>query len=277
MLNRIAALLLAVAVLATAGAGAIGVRDWVRRDATVAKAPPKTSVVVTAPPSATPTPTPAAVATPTPTPTPLPASALIQVPFTIQAPYQNWDAAHQEYCEAAAVYMVGEYYAGHQYPKEYIPPATADAAMASIVAWERQTFPGVVNLPLSDMIQDGQQFYGMTGSVQPLDLSVIQRDLAQGMPVIIPVMTHGGPGGSMIYPTYGTDNVYHVIVLVGYDQAKGIVYTNDAGLREGQNLAYPWATLQTAVASQAQTAVDASGAKVPSTQGTSMLVFSKPA
>ena len=275
-LRRIAALLLAVAVLAVAGAVGIGVRDWVRRGPTVAARPPKTSVVVTAPPSATPTPPPAPVPTPTPTPTPLPPSARISVPFTIQAPFRNWDAAHEEYCEAAAAYMVGEYYAGHQYPNQYIPPATADAAMGGMVAWERATFPGVLNLPLSDMVQVGQHFYGLTGTVQPLDLSVIETDVAHGEPVIIPVMTHGGAGGSMINPGYGAENVYHVLVIVGYDQASGTVYTNDAGLYTGQNLAYSWSTLQTAVQSMTQTAVDQSGVRVPTSQGLSMLVFSKP-
>ena len=53
----------------------------------------------------------ATVPTPTPSPTPLPTSLVIQgVPFTIQSPYQVWDRVHNEYCEAAAVYMVGQYW-----------------------------------------------------------------------------------------------------------------------------------------------------------------------
>ena len=255
-------LFLLVAVLATASAGTIGVYDW--RHMNAVATPPKTQAVVTGPPA---TPAPSA------TPVPLPASSRIQtVPFTIQAPFQVWDAAHQEYCEAAAVYMVGQYFKGDLRPT--IPPAEADAAMGRIVAYERSAFPGVVNLSLADMQQVGTNFYGLHSQVVPVDLQVIERDLASGLPVIIPVMTHGGPGGSMIYPTYGRENVYHVIVLVGYDDTQAAVYTNDAGLREGQYLKYPWSTLSTAIDAQASTPVDGSGAPDPR-QGRTMLVFTR--
>lgn len=265
MLTRTGVLFLLVAVLATVSAGTIGIYDW--RHMGVTATPPRTQAVVTGPPSAAPTPQPSA------TPTPLPASSRIQtVPFTIQAPFQVWDAAHEEYCEAAAVYMVGQYFKGDLRPT--IPPAEADAAMGRIVAYERSTFPGVMNLSLADMQQVGANFYGLHSQVLPLDLHVIEQDLANGLPVIVPVVTHGGPGGSMIYPTYGRKNVYHVIVLVGYDDPQGAVYTNDAGLREGQYLKYPWSTLSTAIAAQANTAVDESGTPVPR-QGRTMLVFTR--
>jgi hypothetical protein len=53
---------------------------------------------------------------------PPPASLLIQtVPFTIQAPFEKWDPAHEEYCEAAVVYMVGQYLSGDR--RGRIPPA----------------------------------------------------------------------------------------------------------------------------------------------------------
>lgn len=234
--------------------------------------PPRTAVVVHAP-----APTPSASVAPTPiaTPTPVPASLSIQgVPFTIQAPFQVWDRAHQEYCEAAAVYMVGQYWNNDH--RQRIPPAEADATMGRMVAWERAAFTGVINLPLSDMVQVAQHFYpnlNLDARVVPVDMGVIEQNLAAGRPVIIPVMTHGAPGGRPIYPTYASGSVYHVIVLIGYDTAKGIVYTNDAGLREGLGLPYAWSTLQAALEAQAHTTVDADGVRVPYQQGTSMLIF----
>jgi hypothetical protein len=219
---------------------------------------------------------PSATADPTATPTPLPASALIaSVPYTVQAPNNDWDAAHEEYCEAAAVTMVGLYYQGTAFPGNVIPAATANADMAAVVAWERQSWPDQLNLSLQQIAQDGAHFYGLTASVVPLDWNVIQRDLAGGQPVIIPVMTHGGPGNTMINSNYGADNVYHVIVLVGYNAAQGLVYTNDAGISQGHDLAYPWTTLQTAVQSMTKTPVDQSGIAVPTSQGMSMLVFAR--
>jgi hypothetical protein len=192
----------------------------------------------------------------------------------VQAPNGQWDAAHEEYCEAAAVTMVGLYYQGVSFPGNVIPAATANADMAQVVAWERQSWPSQLNLSLQEIAQDGAHFYGLSASVVPLDLNAIQSYLANGQPVIIPVMTHGGPAG-MINPNYGSDNVYHVIVLVGYNAAQGIVYTNDAGISQGHDLAYQWSTLQTAVQSMTRTPVDQSGAAVPSAQGMSMLVFAR--
>ena len=260
-----------VSVVSWVAAGGVGYHAWQNLQAGAVGGPPKTAVVVQAP-QTTPVPV---EPVPTPTPTPLPSSLSIKgVPFTIQAPFQVWDRAHQEYCEAAAVYMVGQYWNNDH--RQRVPPAEADATMGRIVAWERATFPGVINLPLSDMVQVGQHFYAnlnLQAQVVPVDLGVIQQNLAAGRPVIIPVMTHGGPGGRAIYPTYAAGSVYHAIVLIGYDAAKGIVYTNDPGLREGLGLAYTWSTLQSALEAQAHATVDADGVRVPSQQGTSMLIF----
>lgn len=267
MLTRAGVLFLVVAVLATGGAGGLTLYDWLHRE--VPHGPPRTAVVVTPPPR---TPV-AASPAPTAVPTPLPASVLLKtVPFTIQSPYQTWTPAEEDYCEASAVYMVGQYFKGDY--RANLPPGEAKPALDHIVGWERSTFPGTLNLSLEQMTQVGTQFYGLKGQVVPIDLQVIERTLASGLPVIIPVMTHGGPGGSKIYPTYQGENVYHVLVLVGYDATQGpLMYTNDAGLREGKALPYQWSTLMTAVDAQAHTTRDDSGSAVPQ-QGASMLIFS---
>jgi hypothetical protein len=280
VLRGLSAGLLAITAVALLGAFGIGFRDYLRRGPVVTP-PPKVAHIATPPPAtptSAPSPTPAATAAPTPapTPTPPPPSALIaSVPYTVQAPNDDWDAAHQEYCEAAAVTMVGLYYQGTTFPGNVIPPDTANADMAQVAAWERQTWPNQLNLSLQQIAQDGAHFYGLTASIVPLDWNAIQSYLAGGQPVIIPVMTHGGPGGTMINPDYGADDVYHVIVVVGYNAAQGIVYTNDAGISQGHDLPYAWSTLQTAVQSMTTTPVDQSGAAVPSAQGMSMLVFAR--
>jgi hypothetical protein len=181
---------------------------------------------------------------------------------------------HDEYCEAAAVYMVGQYWDNDH--RATLPQAEAEATMGRFVAWERATFPGVLNLPLTDMVQVAQHFYpnlNLTAQVVPVNFGLIEQNLAAGRPVIIPVMTHGLPGGRPIYPTYGAGNVYHVIVLIGYDAPNGKVYTNDAGLREGRALKYSWSTLENAINAQAQTKVDASRIVVPYQQGASMMIL----
>lgn len=245
-------------ILAGVGAAGLAAYHYRHRALAVAQPVPSTEVVVSALPSATPTasPTPTASATPTPAPTPLPASLFIQhVPYTPQAPVDaqhpggNWDAVHEEYCEAAAVVMIGRYYRGDRFAGDNIPAADADSAMAQVADYERRAYPGQLDLPLSAIGSVGQKVYNMQPVVGPATLDNVKRALAQGRPVVIPVMTHGGPAGAKIAPFYGSVSVYHVIVITGYDGTK--VYTNDAGFIQGHNYAYDWSLLETAMDAQA--------------------------
>ncbi|HZU15209.1 MAG TPA: C39 family peptidase [Candidatus Dormibacteraeota bacterium] len=261
MLGRrpLLAVLAAVLLVAVVGVAGLGYRYWRHQQELRPRPAPRTAVVISAPAS------PAAPAsTPTPSPTPLPSSVFIKVPYTSQSPYDQWGAndPHQEYCEAAALLMVGDYFRGDR--RGAIPPAEANADMAAIVNVERQMFPGVLDLPVADVAQVGQRMFGLRPSVLPLDLTAVERNLAEGRPVIIPVMTHGLAGGAPIAPYYGHANVYHVIVVTGYDSARGLLYTNDAGFMQGQNYAYPWSVLATANAAQTRHLA----------QGPVMLVFS---
>jgi hypothetical protein len=156
---------------------------------------------------------------------------------------------------------VGQYF--QHDARDRLPASEADSAMGQLVGYERRTFPGVMDLSLANMGGVGAQFYSLAPAVVPVDPDVIKRSLAEGRPVIVPVMTHG-VGGQKIAPFYGATNVYHVIVLTGYDSARDLVYTNDAGFMQGQNYPYAWSTLSTAIDAQAQ--------KYP--QGRVMLVFS---
>lgn len=204
---------------------------------------PKADVIFNGPP------TPAASASPDASPTPLPASVFIKVPYTPQAPFNTWDAAHEDYCEAAATLMYGAYLTGDH--REVIPPAEADQRMGKIVNWERATWPGVLNLPLSDVGETGAHFFNATPFFDDPTLPNIERALAAGHPVIIPLMTHGAPGGHKINPYYGTLNVYHVLLITGY--GPGYLVTNDAGIGAGENWRYTWTVLSAAM--QAQVAV----------------------
>ena len=206
-------------------------------------AAPHAAVVFAGPAS----PVPAVAPTLSPAPSPLPPSVFIKVPYTVQAPLGNWDAAHEDYCEAAAVLMYGAYLQGDH--REVIPPREADQRMAAMVAWERQSFPHLLNLPLPDVGQVGAHFFNATPLFDDATLPNIERVLAAGHPVIIPLMTHGAPGGLKINQYYGTLNVYHVLLITGY--GPGYLVTNDAGIGAGENWRYTWTVLDAAMQAQA--------------------------
>ncbi len=250
-----------IALVALGGVGYSGYRVWRHFQRSAPVAAPSAAVVISAPTG--PPATAAAAATPTPVPT-LPPSVFIKVPYTSQFPFNQFGATdpHENYCEAAALLMVSDYYKGDG--RDRIPPAEADSGMGSIVSVERRDFPGVIDLPLTSVGAVGTQLFGLKPTVSPVDLDQIERSLAAGRPVIVPVMTHGA-SGAKIAPFYGSDNVYHVIVITGYDTAKGLLYTNDAGFIQGQNYAYTWATLSPAIDAQTQKLA----------QGRVMLTFDK--
>jgi hypothetical protein len=258
------AVAVALAALIVVGAAGGGYYYWRKHQPVPPAVAPKTAVILQAPSSPTPEATPTATPIPTapPTPTPLPSSVRLAVPYTSQAPNHNMDRAHEEYCEAAAVLMIGNYYKHDQ--RSVIPPGEADREMTSIVAYERQTFPGIVDLPLNDVAATGAAKFQMDGTVEPAaaDDEQIKRYLAAGWPVVVPVMTHGAPGGQKLDPHYGAVSVYHVIVLIGYNES-GQLISNDAGIFQGQYLAYSWPRLSAAIDAQAQ--------KFP--QGRKLLVF----
>ena len=74
-----------------------------------------------------------------PTPTPLPNQVLLQVPFTTQAPLNNW-AQHQESCEAANLTMVWLYW--NRDPSLVIDPRTADNYIRMIDGWKSRLAQG---------------------------------------------------------------------------------------------------------------------------------------
>ncbi|HEX4213284.1 MAG TPA: C39 family peptidase [Candidatus Dormibacteraeota bacterium] len=229
----------AVFVLVVAGA-VVGLR---LRDA---GAPSRSGLVAKRNP--TPRPTPTAAPTPEPTATPLPAQVMNQVPYTPQAPFDNWDAAHEHYCTAADTLMVEDFYKGDR--ESVIPPAVADQQMGAIIARDRQVWPGVLSLPLASVAQTAQAMFGLTPTIEPVTLANVERALAGGHPVLVALMTHGDPGGAAIAPYYGSDNVHHVILLIGYDATRNVVYANDPGFMQGRDYTYSWSTLTPAIAQE---------------------------
>ena len=259
MLSRKPLVAALIGLVALGGLGYSGYRVWRHLQVSAAAPAPKTALVISAP---TPAEVPATAA-PTPVPT-LPPSVFIKVPYTSQFPHEEFggNTPNQNYCEAAALLMVSDYFKGDS--RDVIPPDEADSGMAGIANVERRDFPGVMDLPLTSVASVGTQLFGLQPTVAPVDLQVIQRNLAAGRPVIVPVMTHL-PSGAAIASHYGRVPVYHVILITGYDATKNLLYTNDAGFIEGQHYAYSWSLLSSAI--------DAQTLKYP--QGRVMLVFSK--
>lgn len=200
-------------------------------------------------PSATPVPTPTAAPTPAATPTPAPPTTYqLTVPYTEQAVNGIWNANNEHWCTAAATVMLQHFYGGDT--ETVIPAATADDQMAQVIAQDRATYPGVIELPLPDVEHTATAVYGMAGTIEPMSFTAMEQSVATGHPVILAVMTHGLPGGQAIAPYYGTGNIHHVILITGYNAANQTVVTNDPGFSQGRSYVYSWSSLQIASAQE---------------------------
>lgn len=174
------------------------------------------------------------------TATPGPASAILQVPYTVQAPFGNWKF-HQESCEEAAVLMYHDFLDGDL--RIGIPPAEADRDLRALKSWQVQNWGAEVDLSIDRTGQLAQQYYQYKYQVIDVTPDSIKASVAAGHPVVVPVMTH-----ALQNPHYGPMTVYHEVLIKGYTD-KGVV-TNDGGVQEGRDWFYSWSILLSAIDAQ---------------------------
>src|ERR1700730_12468255 len=118
-----------------------------------------------------------------PSPINLPANVSLAVPFTTQAPLNDW-ANKQHTCEESTLFMVDQYLKGNHSGAQ-IRARTADAGINQITTWK----------PVQDMtdVQLGQMAkanlaYGY--QVLPATRVNIKTELPLGRPVIVGVRQH---------------------------------------------------------------------------------------
>ncbi|HXM72571.1 MAG TPA: C39 family peptidase [Candidatus Dormibacteraeota bacterium] len=176
-----------------------------------------------------------------PTPTPLPEQVLLQVPFTTQAPLNNW-AQHQESCEAATLTMLVSYWQHNS--SVVLDPHAADASIRQIDAWKPQ--PDLNDVMMGDL---AWQHFGYSYRLVPNDPKVIAEQLSAGRPLIAEVRTHAL--GNAHYPGYSSHyeqngwSVPHFILIVGYDSTG--VWLNDPGISWGRGYHISYAQLAHAI------------------------------
>ena len=176
-----------------------------------------------------------------PTPTPLPSQILLQVPFTTQAPLNNW-AQHQESCEAATLTMLVSYW--QHSSAVVIDPHAADASINQIDRWKSQP-----DLNVTMMGDLAEQHFGYAYRLVPNDSKVIAEQLSAGRPLIAEVRTHAL--GNPRYPGYSTHyeqngySVPHFILIIGYDSTG--VWLNDPGISWGRGYHISYAQLTHAI------------------------------
>ena len=162
----------------------------------------------------------------------------IDVPFSSQAPFANWDAAHEDACEETSLIMVNHFIKGTKIDS----PTSVDKEILAMVDYETQNSYGV-SVSTSQLNQIASSYLGLkTGRIKTgASISDIKRELSAGRPVIV-----GAAGKILANPNFrdGGPN-YHMLVIIGYDQ-NGFI-TNDPGTRLGSGFRYTFDGLFNAI------------------------------
>jgi uncharacterized protein YvpB len=161
-----------------------------------------------------------------------PQSVLIDVPFTSQAPFADWDAPYQEACEEASLIMVHAYLQGLTLTTE-----DADAQIQTLVQWEQEQ-GYAEDLRIEDVAAIAKEYYGYSAEVHyKPTIDLLQSLLAMGSPIIVPAA-----GRALGNPYFsGEGPWYHMLVLTGYDERS--FTANDPGTRRGGKYKYKQETL----------------------------------
>jgi len=159
----------------------------------------------------------------------IPDKISISVPFTIQAPFANWDALHEETCEEASLIML-KYYLD----KKNLTPDIAEKEIQKMVKFEIKNYGDYKDSDAQQIVKLAADFYGIKNLKVIYDFQKedLKKYLAEGAPVIVPAAGRllGNPNFTAPGP------LYHNLVLVGYDG--DTIITNDPGTRKGSQYTY---------------------------------------
>lgn len=163
----------------------------------------------------------------------------LKVPFTVQAPYANWDELHNEGCEEASAVMLKAYYDG----EADITADEAEERILSLADWEEDAFGYHLDTTAEEVARVLRERFGLprAQAVAVTSIEDIKASVAAGHPVIVPA--YGRALGNPYFR--GEGPLYHMLVVKGYTDTKFI--TNDPGTKRGADFTYDFGTIWNAL------------------------------
>lgn len=159
-------------------------------------------------------------------------AVILDVPFTVQAPYNSWRSQpFRDACEEATIIMAENYYTGEELTTQYVRRRILDFA-----AYEKKYFgfhQDTDAFHTKRLIDEQSKIWGTLAHNPTIDQIKEQIDL--GRPVI-----HIAYSPLLKNPYFRVGmNPYHVLLIVGYDDDRSEFVTHDPGTRFGKNYRYP--------------------------------------
>lgn len=161
----------------------------------------------------------------------LPAEVNLKIPFTSQAPHQNWELPYQQFCEEASALMAASYIKN----QPIASPDAADAKLLAVKEFEDKKFGYYEDTTAEETAMILREHFGLEKIEVVADPTIvdIKSALALGRAVIVPVA--GRQIGNPNYKQPGP--LYHMLVIKGYKK-NGDFITNDPGTRKGADYVY---------------------------------------
>ncbi|OGZ60575.1 MAG: hypothetical protein A2919_01705 [Candidatus Spechtbacteria bacterium RIFCSPLOWO2_01_FULL_43_12] len=167
---------------------------------------------------------------------------LLNVPFSSQAPFGNWDdTRQQDGCEEVSVIMAVRWARG-----QGLTLAEAEQEIIAISDWEQANYGQFHDSSAKDTVERiFRGYFGFTKTRLVYDITVedIKSELYKGNLVI--VSTNGKKLNNPYFTDGGPDN--HMFPVIGYDPNTKEFITNDNGTRRGEKYRYHENVLKSAL------------------------------
>lgn len=158
---------------------------------------------------------------------------LQEVPFTAQAPLNQWgDGRFQDACEEATVLMAMKWVRGEALGT----PAEVSREIIAMVNWQKERYGEYRDSSMTDTAKLLRDYfdYDDVEVKQNITLDDIKAVLQEGVVVITPM--NGRAMGNPYFTPPGPER--HMALIKGYDPAKKQFITNDAGTQHGKDYRY---------------------------------------
>ncbi|HBW74114.1 MAG: Thrombospondin type 3 repeat superfamily protein [Candidatus Magasanikbacteria bacterium GW2011_GWC2_45_8] len=164
-------------------------------------------------------------------PAPVQASTFLEVPFSIQIPNGKWVQPFKDACEETSLLMVDAFYrhSGFKDKKDTIKK------ILSLVDLEDRVFGFSKDTNTEVMVKIINDFFPFEARVvDKPTISMIKGEIDAMRLVLVPA------NGRLLPNPYfrNPGPLYHVVVIVGYDDARKEFITNDPATRHGKNFRY---------------------------------------
>ena len=160
-------------------------------------------------------------------------NVFLNVPFTSQAPFANWDdVVFQNACEEASILMAMSWVEGTSLTKE-----NAQKEISAIANFQQVRYGHFHDRSAADTAELIRDYFGYQNIEFRPDINTddIKAELIRGNIVIVPVNGQKLNNPFFVFP----GPLEHMLVIIGYDPETKEFITHDPGTSRGERFRYP--------------------------------------